>query len=151
MDDWVRDGTEPPESKYPKIADKTLARHPANKPASAAPSGKRKRSAVRAGKRMQELTFPQIPVFGSVKEMSMRSLAAPPERVHDALRLDFGPEWKSRIITKQPPSVGRPFPALVPQVDEDGNDLGGVRLPQLEVPLATYTGWNLRDPKIGPA
>jgi hypothetical protein len=37
----------------------------------------------------------------------------------------------------------------VPQVDNDGNDLGGVRLPQLEVPLATYTGWNLRDPKIG--
>jgi hypothetical protein len=34
-------------------------------------------------------------------------------------------------------------------VDKDGNDLGGVRLPQLEVPLATYTGWNLRDPKTG--
>jgi hypothetical protein len=36
-------------------------------------------------------------------------------------------------------------------VDKDGNDLGGVRLPQLEVPLATYTGWNLRDPKTGMA
>jgi hypothetical protein len=34
-------------------------------------------------------------------------------------------------------------------VDKDGNDVGGVRLPQLEVPLATYTGWNLRDPKTG--
>ena len=31
----------------------------------------------------------------------------------------------------------------------DGNDLGGVRLPELQVPLATYTGWNLRDPGIG--
>ena len=79
----------------------------------------------------------------------MRSLAKPPERVHDALRLDFGSQWKKRIITKQPPGVGKPFPALVPQVDTDGNDLGGVRLPQLEVPLATYTGWNLRHPKIG--
>lgn len=72
-----------------------------------------------------------------------------PERVHEALRLGFGPQWKKRIITKQPPGVGKPFPALVPQVDKDGNDLGGVRLPELEVPLATYTGWNLRDPAIG--
>ncbi|MFN2476239.1 MAG: alpha/beta hydrolase domain-containing protein [Chthoniobacterales bacterium] len=72
-----------------------------------------------------------------------------PQRVHEALRLDFGPQWKKRIITKQPPGVGRPFPALVPHVDQDGNDLGGVRLPELEVPLATYTGWNLRDPKTG--
>jgi hypothetical protein len=45
--------------------------------------------------------------------------------------------------------VGTPFPVLVPQSDADGNDLGGVRLPELQVPLATYTGWNLRDPSIG--
>jgi alpha/beta hydrolase family protein len=37
----------------------------------------------------------------------------------------------------------------VPQSDADGNDLGGVRLPELQVPLATYTGWNLRHPSIG--
>jgi hypothetical protein len=124
MDDWVREGKAPPENRYPKIADGTLVR----------------REAVK---------FPEIPVFRTVKEMSMRSLAIPPERVHDALRLDFGPQWKNRIIAKQPPGVGKPFPALVPQVDNDGNDLGGVRLPQLVVPLATYTGWNLRDPNIG--
>lgn len=34
-------------------------------------------------------------------------------------------------------------------MDKDGNDLGGVRLPELTVPVATYTGWNLRDPKTG--
>ena len=38
---------------------------------------------------------------------------------------------------------------MIPQTDADGNDLGGVRLPELQVPLATYTGWNLRDPSIG--
>jgi hypothetical protein len=38
---------------------------------------------------------------------------------------------------------------LVPQVDEDGNELGGIHLPEISVPLATYTGWNLRDPSIG--
>jgi hypothetical protein len=37
----------------------------------------------------------------------------------------------------------------VPQVDSDGNERDGVRLPEVTVPLATYTGWNLRDPSIG--
>jgi hypothetical protein len=37
----------------------------------------------------------------------------------------------------------------VPQVDGDGNDLGGIRLPEIAVPLAAYTGWNLRAAKIG--
>jgi Alpha/beta hydrolase domain len=114
MDDWVRDGKAPPESRYPKLSDKTLVRR-------------------------DELKFPAI-----------RGVVLP-ERVHQALRLDFGPQWKKRIITKQPPVVGKPFPVLIPQVDADGNDLGGVRLPQLDVPLAAYTGWNLRDPTTGMA
>jgi hypothetical protein len=64
-------------------------------------------------------------------------------------RLDFGPQWKSGIVSIEPPKVGKPFGVLVPQTDADGNDLGGVRLPELQVPLATYTGWNLRDASIG--
>src|SRR5436190_3259212 len=112
MDDWVRDGKLPPESRYPRLSDKTLVRR-------------------------QDLKFPAI------------SGVAVPERVHEALRLDFGPLWKNRIITKQPPGVGKSFPVFVPQVDADGNDLGGIRLPELDVPLATYTGWNLREPKSG--
>lgn len=39
--------------------------------------------------------------------------------------------------------------ALVPQVDDDGNDLGGVRTPDVAAPLAAYTGWNLRTAEIG--
>jgi hypothetical protein len=66
-----------------------------------------------------------------------------------AYRLDFGPEWKNGIVTKEPPAIGMPYPTLVPQVDNDGNDLGGIRLPEMQVPLATYTGWNLRSPDIG--
>jgi hypothetical protein len=37
----------------------------------------------------------------------------------------------------------------VSAVDEDGNELGGIRLPDISVPLATYTGWNVRHPDIG--
>ena len=84
-----------------------------------------------------QVKFPKIP-----------GVTLPP-RVHEAFRFDFGPDWKHRVISKQPPGVEKPFPTLVPQVDEDGNDVGGVMLPQLSVPLATYTGWNLRDPKTG--
>ena len=99
MDDWVREGKEPPESKYPKIADKTLAWHPVNKlMLPPAPSQEGKRSAVRIGRIRQELRFPKLPGVQL------------PDRVHDALRLDFGPEWKNRIITKQPPGCRAAVP-----------------------------------------
>ena len=44
---------------------------------------------------------------------------------------------------------GTPLPYLVPQTDRDGNELGGLRLPEVDVPLSTYTGWNFRNDKIG--
>ncbi|HEV2991866.1 MAG TPA: alpha/beta hydrolase domain-containing protein [Candidatus Angelobacter sp.] len=72
-----------------------------------------------------------------------------PHELNLAYHLDFGPQWKQGIITNEPPKLGKAFVVLVPQSDADGNDLGGVRLPELQVPLATYTGWNLRDPSIG--
>jgi len=46
--------------------------------------------------------------------------------------------------TVQPPAEGPPYPVFVNRVDKDGNGLAGIRLPDVEVPLATYTGWNLR-------
>jgi Alpha/beta hydrolase domain len=45
--------------------------------------------------------------------------------------------------------AAHPLPLLVPQVDGDGNELSGIRLPNIVVPLATYTGWNFRSPAIG--
>jgi hypothetical protein len=44
---------------------------------------------------------------------------------------------------------GKALPLLVPQVDEDGNERAGIRLPEVAVPLATYTGWNFRNSSIG--
>jgi hypothetical protein len=44
---------------------------------------------------------------------------------------------------------GRSLPLLVGQVDADGNERAGIRLPDLAVPLATYTGWNFRSPEVG--
>jgi hypothetical protein len=44
-----------------------------------------------------------------------------------------------------------PLPFLIPQVDADGNERAGIRLPEVSVPLATYTGWNFRNSRIGGA
>ena len=53
------------------------------------------------------------------------------------------------ILDQEPPKVVGTYPALVPQVGTDGNEISGIRQPRVAVPLATYTGWNLRDPSVG--
>ena len=66
------------------------------------------------------------------------------------LRLEFGPSFAGDgIATIEPPRVGAPFPVLLPQVDADGNEIAGLRSPELAVPLATYTGWQLYKPELG--
>jgi hypothetical protein len=117
LDQWVKDGKQPPASTYPKIADKTLVP-------------------------LAQWKFPKIPGVNTPHEVSM------------AYHINFGPQPKGtigsvQVVTIEPPRVGNPFGVLLPQSDADGNDLGGVRLPELQVPLATYTGWNLRDASIG--
>ena len=64
--------------------------------------------------------------------------------------LDFGPEAE-RGILKEPPDVvpGEGYTVLVPAVDADGNDVGGVRAPMVRAPLGTYCGWNLRARGFG--
>jgi hypothetical protein len=87
----------------------------------------------------EQLRFPKIPGVN------------PSTRVHLAYRADYGPQWKQGIITLEPPKVGKPFAVLVPQVDEDGNEIAGIKMPEVAVPLATYTGWNLFKAVSGPA
>jgi len=65
-------------------------------------------------------------------------------------RLDLGPRFASQgIADLQPPGFGPPFVTRVPLPDTDGNDLGGLRLPQIALPLGSYAGWNLRRPEVG--
>jgi hypothetical protein len=72
-----------------------------------------------------------------------------PHEANSGTRLDFGANWRDGILSIQPPKVGEPFPVLVPQVDADGNERDGVKLPEITLPVATYASWNLRDPSIG--
>ena len=110
MQNWLKDGKEPPPSEYPTIA---------------------------AG----QLVLPT-----QVKS----TVADPPSRAVTGYEMDFGPEFeKSGIATVEPPKILKTFTALVPQVDADGIDVAGLRLPEIQVPLGTYTGWNQRDRALG--
>jgi hypothetical protein len=64
-------------------------------------------------------------------------------------RLDFGPKWREGIVDFEPPYIGKPFVSLVPAVDQNGNARAGIRLPGVEVPIATYSGWNYRAAGTG--
>jgi hypothetical protein len=73
-----------------------------------------------------------------------------PRAVRAIHRLDFGPDFAAEhVSTVEPPRVGEAYPVLLPQVDGDGNEVDGLRSPELAVPLATYMGWNLYDPALG--
>ena len=69
--------------------------------------------------------------------------------------LDYGPGfYETGIASIHPPLITPPYqdnplngpiyPSYVPRTDDDGNDIAGVRLVDVTVLLATYTGWALR-------
>jgi hypothetical protein len=104
---WITDGTEPPPSMYPKVADGQL-----------------------------------IPPA----EVRLPFEVKPPYRAVSAWRLDFGPNFRSEgVATIEPPTRKGAFGVRVPRLNEFGNEVGGLRLPELHAPLATYTGWNFPD------
>jgi hypothetical protein len=70
-----------------------------------------------------------------------------PSSFYHPYRLDPGPRWQSDgIMDNVPPKAGQRYVCLVPQVDADGNEIAGVRLPEVAAPLATFTGWYHRNP-----
>ena len=76
--------------------------------------------------------FPQIPGVNYTGVASIREL------------YDYGSNFDRGVVERWPPApTGRAYATLVPKVNEDGIDLAGIRLPELAVPIGTYTGWNL--------
>jgi hypothetical protein len=63
------------------------------------------------------------------------------------LDYDFGPGSRyndvSGVISIQPPIIKQVIPTLVPKVDADGNEIGGVPSTLHQAPLGTYLGWNV--------
>ena len=120
LDKWVTMGTTPPSSQVPKLADGTLVK----------PDQK-------------STGFPQVPGVTYTGFKTTRYL------------LNYGKDFYSKgIPTMNPPLFAPPYqdnpangpiyPSFVPKTDADGNDIAGIRLPEVQVPIATYTGWALR-------
>jgi len=121
LDQWSTKGTAPPPTSVPRLADGTLV--------PALPQDK--------------VGFPKIPGVAYTGLKSTRYL------------LNYGPDYyKTGIATINPPAIKPPmfenpvngpiYPTFVPKTDADGNDIAGIRLPDVTAPLATYTGWALR-------
>jgi hypothetical protein len=127
LDQWVSNATEPPESQVPRRADRTAAM--ANS-----------RSGFQTGVVPQEvLGWPAIPGVTYSGLITTR------------YHLDFGPLVDHGIVSNYPSSpLGRAaYPIFVSKVDQDGNEVAGIRLPPVEAPIATTTGWALRRAGFG--
>jgi hypothetical protein len=73
-----------------------------------------------------------------------------PQQMLEPPRLDFGPRFVTEgVATTVPPKPGQPYIVRVPIPDADGIDKAGLRLPELQAPLGTYTGWNLQNAATG--
>lgn len=110
---WVVRGTAPPSSRYPRLDSRQLVT-----PSEVA------------------LAFPTIPGIPALEG-----------RINPLLDYDFGPDFKyndlSGVISMQPPVIRQTLPMLVPMVDQDGNEVGGVPSPLHRAPLGSYLGWNI--------
>lgn len=63
---------------------------------------------------------------------------------------NFGPRFDQGIIDINPPDFSGPvYPSYVSKVDSDGNEVAGIRVPDVAAPIATTTGWALRAPAFG--
>lgn len=70
-----------------------------------------------------------------------------PEHFSFPRKMNFGSN--EDIIETIPPTHGEKYSSIVSDVDEDGNEIAGIRHPDVQVPLATSTPWNLRHPDVG--
>lgn len=111
---------------------------------------------VKDGKEPPASVYPRIEE-GTLVPWNQKSTGFPalpgvryPEVIQQPACLDFGPKFaKEGIITVEPPRVVGKYVVLVPRSGQDGNDLGTLLPPEVAVPLATYTGWNLRRRDAG--
>src|SRR5262249_3204548 len=118
---WVMQGTPPPPNRYPLLG----SRH-----------GGQDGNLVDADK--DAMGFPTIPGVPPT---------APTGLINPVLQYDFGPDFDSTdatgVQTVMPPKIKKVIRMLVPRVDADGNELGGVPVVLRDAPLGTYLGWNI--------
>lgn len=106
----------------------------------------------------------QAALLGGLDRWVRQGIAPPPSR-HPSLsdatlvsqsKIKYpnipGVQWPYHVPGGYRADVAGPFsalPFLVPQVDSDGNDIGGIRTPEQAVPLGTYCDWAFRSESMG--
>jgi hypothetical protein len=108
---------------------------------------------VHGGKEPPPSRYPTVAQGELVERAAVRFPSMPkvsiPDYMPQVWRMDYGPDFASRkVITKEPPVLGDRYNVLVPQVDASGNDVSGIRIPEVAVPLGTYMGWNITVPQL---
>jgi hypothetical protein len=123
---WVMNGTPPPDSKYPTLR---------------GPKGDR----LLVEPTKAALGFPTIPLASA--PAGWRTTVPEPGFINPVLDYDWGPAFDpsdaTGVPTNVPPPIKQVITTLAPRTDTDGNELGGVPQPLLDVPLGTYLGWNI--------
>ncbi len=126
---WVMQGTLPPDSVYPTLNGK--------KGDGKKTTGKNTPDLVEANK--AAMGFPTIP--------GLRATAPEAGFIMPVLDYDWGPDFNftdaSGVPSNAPPPVKQVIKMLVPRVDADGNEVGGVPNVLTDAPLGTYLGWNI--------
>jgi Alpha/beta hydrolase domain len=144
LDAWADDGTPPPASRVPRLVDGTLVLpkdtgFPTNIPdkGGLAPSGK----VTYTGLKTSRYRFDFGPGFYDASNPATFGI---PTIFPPVITPPLMPLLTDSPVPTMSPN-GPVYPSFVPKTDKDGNDIAGVRLPDVTVPLATYTGWGLRS------
>jgi hypothetical protein len=143
LDAWADDGTPPPASRVPRLDDGTLVLpadtgFPTNipDPFGETPTGK----VTYTGLKTSRYRFDFGPGFYDASNPATFGI---PTIFPPVIAPPLMPLMTDAAVPIM--SVNGPvYPSFVPKTDRDGNDIAGVRLPDVTVPLATYTGWGLR-------
>jgi hypothetical protein len=133
LDSWVTAGAAPPDSVNPKTTDGTATFIPTNGAYTALGIGQVP---------LADVGYPNLPATlnkfsGLVTVRNYWNFGSPAS-------------YKKGILETIPGvATGSFYKASVPKTDADGNDLGGVTLPELVAPIATNSGWALRSAAYG--
>jgi hypothetical protein len=98
--------------------------------------------------------YPRIADGTLVEKITLPAIQGltPPPGPSQRHRIDFGPDFDKGIVGKTlPVALKDAYRVLVPKVDADGNEVAGLRLPDITVPTGTAAGWNVRAAESGAA